>query len=74
MLAGCQEKDLVINLDNCFATQRNRFTLAENRGNTGIDSRHMFFQVTQFMSDQWSAMIGAHGHQLYPATRKIQHL
>src|SRR5882762_3626417 len=74
VLGGGEAKYFVSGLHYGVALGQDRAVAAEYRGNARIHGRNVFPQVLQRMTDQGTALEGAHRDQARLAVRELQHL
>ena len=71
---GGDEEHLIVGFDHGVAFRDDWPAAAENSCDAGIHVGHVLAQFAQFVAHQRSTVIGAHRHQLYPATGEVHHL
>ena len=74
IVLGSDEEDLVVRFDHRVAFGNDGPAATEDGGNPGVHIGHVFAQLAQLVTYQGAAIVGAHRHQLYPATGKVDHL
>ena len=68
------EEHLVVGFDHGVALGNDPDAPTEYRRDPGLDRRHPGRELTQRMTDEGTAVVGLHAHELHPSLGEIQHL
>ena len=74
VLAGGDEEDLVVGLDDGGPLGDDRTALAEDGRDPRVDPRHVLAQGAQLLADQRPAVVGLDRDQAHPAAGEVEHL
>ena len=74
VLAGGDEEDFVVGLDDGGPLGDDRPALPEDGRDPRVDPRHVLAQGAQLLAHEWPAVVGLDRDQAHPAAGEVEHL